>query len=213
MSMLRTSLMCRRCVADVIVFGTFWTLVYLAESPTVVRCSALFGDISAMVHGDETSRENFNAYWNFSRCTDVLAKIGDYSRMLLIIRRATGAWWCCPDDAQMCASRQHREAGKAPCRDSSIKLGFLTCRIRHALCIMRYAVRYAVCVIPLIQNAAIFSFFFCWAFLKITNQPINQPASQPSNQPTNQPSSQPAKQPNNQPTNQPNNQTTSQPSN
>ena len=36
--------MCRRCVCDIL------TLVYVAEcSPTIVRGSALFGDISPMV--------------------------------------------------------------------------------------------------------------------------------------------------------------------
>ena len=43
----------------------------------------------------------------------------------------------------------------------SLKLGFLTCGMWHALCIMRNAVRYAACVIPLIRNAAIFSPFSC----------------------------------------------------
>ena len=49
-----------RCVADV--SAIFWTLVYLSESsPTVVRWSALFGDISRMVLDDEISGANFNA--------------------------------------------------------------------------------------------------------------------------------------------------------
>ena len=47
----------------------------------------------------------------------------------------------------------------------SVKLGFLTCGMRHALGVMRYAVRYAACVIPLIRHAASFSFF---SFLRIT---------------------------------------------
>ena len=47
----------RRCVVDV--SATFLTFVYLTEcSPTVVRCSALFCDISPIVLGDETSRED-----------------------------------------------------------------------------------------------------------------------------------------------------------
>ena len=75
--------------------------------------------------------------------------------------------------------------------------------MRYALiCILRYAVWHAACVIPLIRNAAIFFYLFLLS-LPQNNQIINQPASQPSNQPTNQPSSQPAKQPNNQPANQP----------
>ena len=32
--------------------------------------------------------------------------------------------------------------------------------MRYALCVMRYAVQYAACVIPLMRNAASFSFFF-----------------------------------------------------
>ena len=40
--------------------------MYLAEcSPTVLRFSVLFGNISPMVLGDETSGENFNACIEF----------------------------------------------------------------------------------------------------------------------------------------------------
>ena len=47
---------------------------------------------------------------NFFRCPDAFAKHGDYSRTSQIIRRTTGAWWQLPGDAQICASREHRDA-------------------------------------------------------------------------------------------------------
>ena len=56
-----------------------------------------------------------------------------------------------------------------------VKLGFLAC-------VMHYAVRNAACVIPLMRHPASFSFFF---FLRIINQPANQPTNQPTIQPTN----------------------------
>ena len=52
------------------VSGTFCTLVDLAEcSSTVVRCSALLGDISPIVLGDETPGENFKV------CIDILLDV------------------------------------------------------------------------------------------------------------------------------------------
>ena len=45
--------MCRRCVWDIFGLGV--------HCRTFADCSALFGDISAMVFGVETSGENFNA--------------------------------------------------------------------------------------------------------------------------------------------------------
>ena len=77
----------RQCVADVSV--TFLTFVYLSEySPTTVHWSALLCDISPMVLGDKT--------WIF-QCPDALVKHGDYSRTSLMICRATGEWWRCPN--------------------------------------------------------------------------------------------------------------------
>ena len=81
----------RRYIADV--SGTFWTSVYIAGCPpTVVCCSALFGDISQMVLGEETSGDNLNA------CIDFFLDVpmpwrNNYSRMSPIIRRTTGALW------------------------------------------------------------------------------------------------------------------------
>ena len=83
--------------------------MYLAEcSPTVVGCSALFGDISPMVLEDETSGENINAY---------IAIFGDVpmpwrSRAITSARRRSFAELLLAHGgaAQMCASRKHREA-------------------------------------------------------------------------------------------------------
>ena len=98
--------MCRRCVADV--SGTCLTLVHIAEcSPTARRCSAIYRRwYLASKHQEKISMHALK----FSRCPDALAKHGDYSRTSPIIRRTTGAWWRCPGDAQICASREHREA-------------------------------------------------------------------------------------------------------
>ena len=46
-------------------------------------------------------------FFSMARC------LGEAWRLLAyvpIIRRATGAWWRCPGDAQVCALREHREA-------------------------------------------------------------------------------------------------------
>ena len=98
----------RRCVCNIIKL----CVAYLIEcSPTVVRCSALFGDISPMVLGDETSADNFNAYFEIVLdVPDALVTHGDlaYSRTSLIVCRTTGAWWRCPGDTQICASRKPR---------------------------------------------------------------------------------------------------------
>ena len=37
---------------------------------------------------------------------------------------------------------------------------YAACGMGYALCVMRYTVQYAACVIPLMRNAASFSFFF-----------------------------------------------------
>ena len=84
--------MCRRCVWDIFGLGVHRRM--LAD------CLALFGDISPMAFGVETSGENLNACIEIlSRCPDPLARHGDYSRTSPIIRQTTGAWWRGPGDA------------------------------------------------------------------------------------------------------------------
>ena len=74
-------------------------------------CSALFGDISPMVYGVETSEENFNA------CFDFFLEFPMPWRNMAItrVRRRSFAeplvhGGAALVDAQMCASREHREA-------------------------------------------------------------------------------------------------------
>ena len=75
-------------------------------------CSALFGDISLMVFGVETSGENFNACIEFF--IDVLMPWRSMA-ITCVHRRSfseplvhVGAGLAI--DAQICASREHREA-------------------------------------------------------------------------------------------------------
>ena len=82
--------MCRRCV---------WAILNLGA----LRIGAARRYIA-----DGIWRRNIGG--NFSRGPDALAKHSDYSRTSPIIRRTTGAWWRWPGDAQICASREHREA-------------------------------------------------------------------------------------------------------
>ena len=96
----------RRCVADV--SGTFqpW-----CTSPNVRRLlGAARQNIADSIWRRNIGREFQYMHWNCSRCPDALAKHGAYSCTSPIICRTTGAWWRCSGDAQICASREHREA-------------------------------------------------------------------------------------------------------
>ena len=101
---------CRRCNADVspMWMGHFWPRC------TSLNVRRLLGAVQRYI-ADGIWRRNIGRkfecmHWNFSRCPDALAKHGDYSRTSPIIRRTSGAWWRCSGDAQICASREHREA-------------------------------------------------------------------------------------------------------
>ena len=102
----RASPMCCRCIADV--SGTFLALVYIAESsPTARRCSVKSPMVFGSKHREKISMHALK-FLSMSRCLGEAD--GENSRTSPIIRRTTGAWWRCPGDAQMCASREHREA-------------------------------------------------------------------------------------------------------
>ena len=96
--------MCRRCVTDV--FGTFLTFVYIAESsPTARRCSAVCRRwYLTSKHLEKISMHAFK-FFSMSRC------LGEAWRLLAYVAdHSPNHWWRCPGDAQICASREHREA-------------------------------------------------------------------------------------------------------
>ena len=67
---------------------------------------ALFGDISPRVLGDETSEENFNA------CIDIFLDVPMAWRSMAMTRVRCRSFveLLAHGDAQLCASRKHREA-------------------------------------------------------------------------------------------------------
>ena len=93
--------MCRRCEWDIFGLGVHRRM--LAD------CSALFGNISPMVFGVETSGRIFNA------CIEIFLDVPMPWRSMAItrrtspiIRRTTGAWWRCSGDARV--KFVHRES-------------------------------------------------------------------------------------------------------
>ena len=77
------SSMCRRCVWDIFNLGVHRRMF--------ADCSALFGDISPMVFGVETSGENFNAcieIFSMSRC------LGEALRLLAYVADHSPNHWC-----------------------------------------------------------------------------------------------------------------------